>query len=26
VKYYETRSDSLVEKVYFKDMKAIDFQ
>lgn len=26
VQYYETRSDSLVEKIYFKDMKAIDYQ
>ena len=26
VEYYETKKDSLVEKVYFKDVKAIDYQ
>lgn len=26
VEYYETRSESLLEKVYFRDMKAIEYQ
>lgn len=26
IEYYETRSDSLVEKIFFKDVKAIDYQ
>ena len=26
VEYYETKSQSLVERVYFKDMKAIQYQ
>ena len=26
VEYYETREDSLRERVYFKDMKAIEYQ
>ena len=26
VEYYETKSQSLVERVYFKDMKAIEYQ
>jgi hypothetical protein len=26
VEYYETRKDSLVEKIYFKDVKAIEYQ
>lgn len=26
VEYYETKKDSLIERVYFKDMKAIDYQ
>jgi len=26
VKYYETKADSLVERIYFKDVKAIDYQ
>jgi hypothetical protein len=26
VKYYETREESLLERVYFKDLKAIDYQ
>ena len=26
VRYYETREESLKERVYFKDMKAIEYQ
>ena len=26
VEYYETKQESLLEKVYFKDMKAIEYQ
>jgi hypothetical protein len=26
VEYYETKKDSLIERVYFKDMTAIDYQ
>lgn len=26
VEYYETKRSSLVERVYFKDVKAIDYQ
>lgn len=26
IDYYETKEDSLIEKVYFKDLKAIDYQ
>jgi hypothetical protein len=26
VKYYETRDDTLIEKVYFRDVKSIDYQ
>ncbi len=26
VEYYETKKNSLVNRVYFKDMKAIDYQ
>ena len=26
VEYYETRSESLMERVYFRDMKAIEYQ
>jgi hypothetical protein len=26
VEYYETRSDLLVEKIYFKDVKDIEYQ
>lgn len=26
VRYYETKADSLVERIYFKDVKAIDYQ
>jgi hypothetical protein len=26
VEYYETRKESLKERVYFKDMKAIEYQ
>jgi len=26
VEYYETKEDSLVERIYFKDVKAIDYQ
>ena len=26
VRYYETKEDALVEKIYFKDVKAIDYQ
>lgn len=26
VEYYETKSESLIERVYFRDMKAIDYQ
>jgi hypothetical protein len=26
VKYYETKEDSLVERIYFKDVKAIEYQ
>ena len=26
VEYYETREESLQERVYFRDMKAIDYQ
>jgi len=26
VEYYETREESLQERVYFKDMKAIEYQ
>lgn len=26
VKYYETREESLLERVYFRDMKEIDYQ
>lgn len=26
VEYYETREESLIERVYFKDMKAIEYQ
>lgn len=26
VQYYETRDSTLVEKIYFKDVKSIDFQ
>jgi len=26
VEYYETKKDSLIERVYFKDVKAIDYQ
>ena len=26
VEYYETRSNSLVEKIYFKDVKDIEYQ
>jgi len=26
VEYYETREKSLLERVYFKDMKAIEYQ
>jgi len=26
VRYYETREDSLLERIYFKDVKAIDYQ
>lgn len=26
VEYYETKKDSLLERVYFKDLKAIDYQ
>lgn len=26
IEYYETRSESLQERVYFKDVKAIDYQ
>jgi hypothetical protein len=26
VQYYETREESLKERVYFKDMKAIEYQ
>lgn len=26
IEYYETRSESLKERVYFKDMRAIEYQ
>ena len=26
VEYYETKKESLLERVYFKDMKAIEYQ
>ena len=26
VEYYETKKESLVERIYFKDMKAIEYQ
>ena len=26
VEYYETKNESLVERVYFRDMKAIEYQ
>lgn len=26
VEYYETKKESLMERVYFKDMKAIEYQ
>jgi len=26
IEYYETRSESLRERIYFKDVKAIDYQ
>jgi len=26
VEYYETKEDSLVERIYFKDVKAIEYQ
>jgi hypothetical protein len=26
IEYYETRKESLLERVYFKDMKAIEYQ
>ena len=26
VEYYETKEESLLERVYFKDMRAIDYQ
>ena len=26
VEYYETREESLLERVYFRDMKAIEYQ
>ena len=26
IEYYETRKESLLEKIYFKDVKAIDYQ
>lgn len=26
VEYYETRSETLLKKVYFRDMKAIEYQ
>lgn len=26
IEYYETKDESLLEKIYFKDMKAIEYQ
>ena len=26
IEYYETKEESLLERVYFRDMKAIDYQ
>ncbi len=26
IEYYETRKESLLERIYFKDVKAIDYQ
>lgn len=26
IRYYETREESLLERVYFRDMKAIEYQ
>lgn len=26
IEYYETREESLLERIYFKDVKAIDYQ